>query len=81
MEYLTLDEMSDQFRLTLESTDKRLIANFLNAVTKHSSTPTRQVRKRTKGDSGKHQSYWVTAYPAHLIDTFEQLCMMLGAWK
>lgn len=81
MEYLTLDEMSEQFQLKLEAADKRLIANFLNAAAKHSGLVTQQIRKRTKGDNGKHQSYWVTGYPAHLVDTFEQLCMILGAWN
>jgi hypothetical protein len=81
MEYLTLDEMSDQFKLQLDSTDKRLIANFLNAVARRNGTPTQQVRKRTTTDKGKHQSYWVTAYPAQFLDSFENLCMMLGAWS
>lgn len=80
MEYLTLDDIAEQFTLELDAETKRLLANALNLIAKKRGDSVQMVRKRTKVN-GNYQSYKVTAYPLSYADVFEQLCLLLGAWN
>lgn len=74
----TVEGLATLLGVELPPSAFKLLTENLIFLAKQRGDGIAKTRKRTSNALGKHQSYWVSAFPVSYLDSFEKMCMGLN---